>query len=158
MIEEQGRVVSYEPGAAWVETVRQSTCGSCQAKAGCGQALLQRLGGGARQGYIRVLSDRAVHVGDQVMIGLPENAVVNASLYMYILPLIGLFSAALLADNAGLSEPWIILCAFFGLASGFAGVRWYAWRQRSNPDMQPRIMRVMSPSGIVTSDRTLTMP
>ena len=157
MIEEQGRVVSSEPGAAWVETVRQSTCGSCQAKAGCGQALLQRLGSGARQGYIRVLSDRPLQVGDEVMIGLPENAVVNASLCMYMLPLIGLFSLAFLADNADLSEPWVIFSAFLGLASGFAGVRWYAWRQRSNPDMQPRILRVMPSSGIVTSNNTLTM-
>lgn len=157
MIEEQARVVSSEPGAAWVETVRRSTCGSCQARAGCGQALLQRLGGGARQGYIRVLSDQPMQVGDQVIIGLPENAVVNASMCMYILPLLGLFSVAFLADRAGLSEPWVILCAFFGLASGFVGVRWYAWLQRSNPDMQPRIMRVMPSSGIVTSGSTLTM-
>lgn len=157
MIEEQGRVVSFEPGAAWVETVRQSTCGSCKAKAGCGQALLQRLGSGARQGYIRVLSDRPLNIGDQVTIGLPENAVVNASLCMYMLPLIGLFSFALLAEKAGLSEPLIIFCAFFGLASGFVGVRWYAWRQRSNPDMQPRVLRVMPSSGIVTSNLSLPM-
>ncbi|MFO7706520.1 MAG: SoxR reducing system RseC family protein [Halopseudomonas sp.] len=158
MIEEQGRVVSCEPGAAWVETVRRSTCGSCQARAGCGQALLQRLGAGARQGYIRVLSDQPLQVGDQVLIGLPENAVVNASLCMYMLPLVGLFSAAVVADNAGLTEPWIILFAFVGLASGFAGVRWYAWRQRSNPDLQARILRVMPSSSIVAGDNTLALP
>lgn len=157
MIEEQGRVVSCEPGTAWVETVRRSTCGSCQARAGCGQALLQRLGAGARQGYIRVLADQPLQVGDQVLIGLPENAVVHASLCMYMLPLIGLFSATFLADNAGLAEPWVILLAFCGLASGFAGVRWYAWRQRSNPDFQARILRVMPSSGNVTSGTPLSI-
>lgn len=157
VIEEQGRVVSVEPGSAWVETVRQSTCGSCQARAGCGQALLQRLGSGARQGFIRVLCDIPPRVGDQVVIGLPENAVVKASISMYILPLVGLFSAAILADSAGLAEPLIILSALFGLASGFVGVRIYAWQQRSNPDLQPRILRILPSSGIASSETLLAM-
>ena len=53
MIEERGRVLSTEPGAVWVATIRSSTCGSCQAKAGCGQALLQKLGSGSSQGFVR---------------------------------------------------------------------------------------------------------
>ncbi|WP_022960996.1 SoxR reducing system RseC family protein [Halopseudomonas pelagia] len=157
MIEEQGRVLSLEPDAAWVETIRRNTCGSCQARAGCGQALLQRLGAGARQGYIRVLRDRSLQVGDQVVIGLPENAIVHASLCMYLVPLIGLFGAAFLAEGLGLAEPWVILAALTGLVSGFFGVRWYAWRQRSNPDMQPRILRIMPPNGIASSDTPLAM-
>ncbi|MDF3932676.1 SoxR reducing system RseC family protein, partial [Pseudomonas citronellolis] len=43
MIEEQGRVIGVEPGAVWVETLRQSTCSACNARAGCGQGLLQQL-------------------------------------------------------------------------------------------------------------------
>lgn len=143
MIEEQGRVVSFEPGSAWVETVRRSTCGSCQARAGCGQALLTKLGAGARQGYLRVLTDRPLKVGDNVVIGLPENAVVTASLLMYLFPLCGLFLAALAADAVGLAEAWVILAALFGLVLGFVGVRWYAWRQRANPDLQPRVLRLL---------------
>ena len=80
MIEERGRVLSVEDGAVWVETVRRSTCGSCQARAGCGQALMQRLGSGARQGFIRVTVDRDYHIGEEIIIGIPEDAVVRGSL------------------------------------------------------------------------------
>lgn len=157
MIEEQGRVLSLEPGAAWVETIRRNTCGSCQARAGCGQALLQRLGAGARQGYIRVLRDKPLQVGDQVIIGLPDNAIVNASLCMYLLPLVGLFAAGFAAQGAGMTEPWIILAAIAGLISGFLAVRWYAWSQRSNPDLQPRILRIMTSTGAASSSTSLAM-
>lgn len=143
MIEEQGRVLSAEAGAVWVETVKTSACGSCQARAGCGQALLQRFGAGRQQGFIRALSDTPLQVGDQVVIGVPEDAVVKASFTVYLVPLLGLFLAALAAEALGLSEPVVAAAAATGLAIGFAGVRWYAWLQRSNPDLQARVLRVL---------------
>lgn len=141
MIEERGKVLSIESGAVWVETIRQSTCGSCQARAGCGQALLQRLGSGARSGFIRVLSDQPLAVGDEVIIGLPEDAVLKASALMYVLPLLMLFMFALIGDLVGLAEPWLILVAAVGLAAGFVTAGWYTRRARSNPVYHPRVLR-----------------
>ncbi|WP_373185482.1 SoxR reducing system RseC family protein [Halopseudomonas sp.] len=141
MIEERGKVLSIESGAVWVETIRQSTCGSCQARAGCGQALLQRLGSGARSGFIRVLSDQPLAVGDEVIIGLPEDAVLKASALMYVLPLLMLFMFALIGDLVGLAEPWLILVAAVGLAAGFVTAGWYTRRARSNPAYHPRVLR-----------------
>jgi len=40
MLRESGRVVAIESDAVWVETIRSSLCGSCAAKAGCGQDYL----------------------------------------------------------------------------------------------------------------------
>lgn len=141
MIEERGKVLGVEPGAVWVETIRQSTCGSCQARAGCGQALLQRLGSGARRGFIRALCDQPLVVGDEVVIALPEDAVLKASALMYLLPLLMLFIFALLAELAGLAEPWLILAAAAGLAGGFVTVAWYTRRMRGNPAYQARVLR-----------------
>ena len=78
MIEERGRVLSTEPGAVWVATIRSSTCGSCQAKAGCGQALLQKLGSGSSQGFVRALTDREWQVGDEVMFNLDYGGLLSA--------------------------------------------------------------------------------
>lgn len=141
MIEEQGRVLSVERGAVWVETVRRSTCGSCQARAGCGQALLQRLGSGARQGFIRVISDREYHVGDEVVIGIPEDAVVRGSLWVYVVPLVGLFALGSLASALGAGEPATIAAAFSGLFVGFGAVRLHARRSVMDPSLQPRVLR-----------------
>lgn len=146
MIEERGRVLSVEADAVWVETIRQSTCGSCQARAGCGQALLQRLGSRARRGFIRALSDQPLTVGDEVVIGLPEDAVLKASALMYVLPLLMLFVFAVSADIAGLSEAWVILAASSGLAAGFFAAGWWARRERGNPAYHAKVLRSF-PSG-----------
>lgn len=143
MIEEQGRVLSTEPGAVWVETVRRSTCGSCQARAGCGQALLSKLGSGSRQGFVRVLSDREHDVGDEVIIGIPEQAVVLGSAWVYLVPLIGLFLSALAAQGLGFAEPAIISAAAVGLFLGLALVRWHSRRHAANPHFQPRLLRTL---------------
>jgi sigma-E factor negative regulatory protein RseC len=140
VIQEQGKVLSIEPDAVWVETIRQSTCGNCQARAGCGQALLQKLGSGARFGFIRVLCDQTLQVGDEVIIGLPEDAVLKASALMYALPLIMLFVFALLADVSGLTEVLVILAATGGLGVGFFTVAWWTKRERGNPAYQARVI------------------
>ncbi|EZQ18804.1 transcriptional regulator [Pseudomonas sp. G11-1] len=139
MIEEQARVLSVEQGAVWVETIRRSACSSCQARAGCGQSLLQRLGG-ARRGLIRALDDRACRVGEEVVIGIPENAMLRGSSLIYMVPLLGLFSFALLAQVFGAGEPSIILAGFSGLGLGFVAMRWYAGRLDADPDFTPQVV------------------
>ncbi|NQD96139.1 transcriptional regulator [Pseudomonas sp. CrR25] len=143
MIEEQGRVVAVEPGAVWVETVRTSTCSSCAANAGCGQGLLDKLGVGARRGHVRALSDLALSVGDGVVIGVREDLLVRGSLLVYLLPLLGLFAAGLLAERFALGEPLVILCALAGLLAGWFGVRWRSVRTANDPDLQPVVLRAL---------------
>lgn len=140
MIEEQGRVVSVEPGAVWVETVRQSTCGSCQARNGCGSALLQKVGIGNRLGFIRVPTTRLLQVGELITIGVPEQAVVMAAGLMYLLPLLLLFAAGLLLQSLGLAEIWVIAGAFAGLAAGFVLARRWAGSPRSAANLQAQVL------------------
>lgn len=141
MIEERGRVLSVDDGAVWVETVRRSTCGTCSARAGCGQHLLERLGARGRQGFIRAISGEVHSVGDEVVIAIPESAVVRGSLWVYAVPLTGLFAGALLAQHGGLGEPGVIAAAFTGLAAGFGLVRWHSNSTRRDPALQPRVIR-----------------
>ena len=150
MIEEQGRVLSVEQGAVWVETIRRSACSSCQARAGCGQSLLQRLGGGARRGFIRVLDDRSCRVGDEIIIGVPENAVLRGSSLVYMVPLLALFICALLAQAVGAGEPLVILAGFSGLALGFIAIRWHTGRLDSDPGFTPRVIGRVGSSHIVS--------
>jgi len=143
MIEEQGRVVAVEPGAVWVETLRKSTCSSCSASAGCGQGILDKLGASGRRGYVRALCDLQLSVGDAVVIGVREELLVRGSLLVYLLPLIGLFSAALLAEQLTLSEPLVILSAFVGLLAAWSAVRWRSRRTGDDPTLQPVVVRAL---------------
>ena len=143
MIEEQGRVVALEPGAVWVETLRKSTCSSCSANAACGQGLMDRLGVGRQRGYVRALSQMQLAVGDTVIIGVREDLLVRSSLLVYLLPLLGLFAAALLANGLGLSEPLVILCGLLGLSVTWLMVRWRAARVAENTFLQPVVLRTL---------------
>lgn len=143
MIEEQGRVVAVEPGAVWVETVRKSTCSSCSVKAGCGQGLLEQLGASGRRGYVRAVSSLQLNVGDAVVIGVREDLLVRGSLLVYLLPLFGLFVAAVLAEQMALSEPWIIFSALIGFLLACCAVRWRSRVTAGDPDLQPVVLRAL---------------
>ena len=143
MIEEQGRVVAIESGAVWVETLRESTCSSCSVKAGCGQGLLDQLGASNRRGYVRALSDLQLNVGDAVIIGVREDLLVRGSLLVYLLPLLGLFAAALVAEQAGLSEPWVICSSLLGFLLACCAVRWRSRVTSGDPALQPVVLRAL---------------
>ena len=148
MIEEQGRVVRVEDGYVWVETLRRSACDSCQARHGCGQSLLQRSGVNSRKGMIQALyhqNSPVLQVGDEVRIGVPEQAVMRGSALVYLLPLIALFAGAWLATTLDMSEPWTIFLAFSGMSIGFSVASWYGRHPRNSSGYMPSILgRAMS--------------
>lgn len=153
MIEERARVLSVEQGAVWVETVRRSACDSCQARSGCGQSVLQRLGYGARQGFVRVLSaGSSCRAGDEVIIGIPEHAVVRGSALVYLAPILALFAGSLAARFSGAAEPWVILAGLSGLGIGFAAVRWRSRRWEHDPAFVPKVLRRLAGGAGVVSD------
>lgn len=143
MIEEQGRVVAIERGAVWVETLRKSTCSSCSVKAGCGQGLFDQLGVKERRGLVRALSDLHLKVGDGVVIGVREDLLVRGSLLVYLLPLLGLFAVALMTDQLGLSEPWVIVSALLGFVLACVAVRWRSRSVAADPSLQPVVLRAL---------------
>lgn len=141
MIEEPGRVVAVEDGAVWVETLRRSTCSACSANAGCGQGLMEKLGVGQRRGYVRALSDLQLAVGDGVVIGIREELLVQSSLLVYLLPLLGLFAGAMLAQWLALAESFVILAALGGFFVSWWLVRWRSRSEADDPARQPVVLR-----------------
>jgi sigma-E factor negative regulatory protein RseC len=153
MLIETGRVVAVDRDAVWVETIRQSTCGSCAANKGCGHGLLNRIADG-RTGYVRVLPGSACPdrctVDDQVRIGIPEQVILRGSVVVYLLPLLLMLASAAAAVGLwpGLAEPAAVGGAVIGLLLGFALVRWHAWRHRDDPALQPVLLEVLSRTAV----------
>ena len=139
MIEETGRVVAVEEGAVWVETIRQSACQSCSAKAGCGHSALSKLG--RQTVHFRATANSRYAVGDDVVIGVPESLVVTSSLLAYLMPLVVALGLALTADHFTGSDGWAALAGMLGLAVGFAALRWYFRRNRLDDRYQPVVLR-----------------
>ena len=150
MLIETGRVVAVEANeeALWVETIRQSTCGSCAANKGCGHGLLNRISDG-RTGYIRVLSGtvatRQCAIDDQVRISIPERIILRGSMLVYMLPLLCMLAGAVGADILWPAAGQFVTVAgaILGMAVGFALVRWHAWRHREDSDLQPTVIEVL---------------
>lgn len=142
MVEESARVVRIEGDIVWVEAIRQSACGQCAAQKGCGHSMLAKLG----QKRIEVAVQANGHLlalHDDVLIGVPDNVVLNSSLLLYGLPLFLMLCIAGLADQAGLGEGMTALAALVGMLGGFWMVSRYAQR-RVLGDFQPVVLRKLS--------------
>jgi sigma-E factor negative regulatory protein RseC len=146
MIEESGQVVRVEDGDVWVETRRRSTCSGCAAEQGCGTATLAKVLG-QRRTLVRVIARMPLQVGDQVVIGIAEQALVRGSLAVYTVPLLLLLLGAVLGevgagnglwDNAELGS---LVLGLGGLAAGLLWLKQFTRRIRNDRNYQPVVLR-----------------
>ena len=139
MIEEVGKVVAIEGNQAWVETLRQSACDTCSAKSGCGHSALAKLG--QKTNHLQASCELSVSVGEQVVVGVPEDIMVKSSLMAYLMPLISMLVFALAADHYFANEGLTALCSALGLAAGFGYLRWHFARNKHDQRYQPVVLR-----------------
>lgn len=142
MIEEPGVVMSADADTVWVATQRKTTCGSCAAKATCGQGILTVLSADKKPQLIQVRTDLAVRKGDQVILGIAEETLVRSAFLVYILPLLAMFAAAFSTQALNISEPWIIFSAVLGFLAGSLWVRHCSERYIDAAAMQPVVLKV----------------
>jgi sigma-E factor negative regulatory protein RseC len=119
MTENDAVVVRVEGEHAWVDF--QANCSSCSST-GCG------LGSGKSRATQRIRNDIGARVGDQVLLSVPEGAVLRAVLFCYLLPVV----LALAGGASGLAvagEGWAIVGALLGLAGGWASLRVFGRRE-----------------------------
>jgi sigma-E factor negative regulatory protein RseC len=144
MIEEQAVVSRVEGERAHLEIQRSSPCGLCGATRGCGISLWGRLFGGPRGG-ISASNDLHAQVGDHVIIGVQEGALLASSLTAYVLPVLLICAGALLgaslASSRAASDFYSVAGAVAGLLLGLASVRIYTGGRRKDGRYQPVILR-----------------
>ncbi|WP_417565894.1 SoxR reducing system RseC family protein [Marinobacter sp.] len=140
MITETGKVVALKGDRVWVQTIRASACQSCVARNGCGQKVLAAATGG-RANQILVTNTVNARVGDEVTIGIDEQALLGASLVVYAIPLILMVVASVFGHHlSGGQDLAAMLSAAGGLALGFLVVR--ILQRRGTTDYEPRLVRV----------------
>lgn len=145
MLTETARVVAVEPGWVWVETVRQSTCGSCAAASGCGHGLLNKLGDG-RRSFLKLATDafpaNEFNVDDQVSIAIPERLLLDGTFVVYGIPLLGLLGGAAIAVGLqpGASDALAIFGAGVGLLLGLGGVSLHSRLRSDDDQLHPKLM------------------
>ena len=133
MIETPALVTRVEGETAWVTSKAPSSCGACAGK-GCGSSLFSRVWHPDEPEY-RVGNPIGAEAGEPVVVGLPDGALLRATLASYGMPLIFLLAGAGLG-NFLFGEPGSIWGGLFGL--GLAGV-WL--KLHRGPDAVPVILR-----------------
>lgn len=140
MITEQGTVIAEKDDRVWVQTIRQSACESCSARSGCGQRVLASATGG-RANQVLVDNTVSARVGDEVMLGIDEQALLVASLVVYAVPLVLMVLASVVGHQlSGGSDLWAIVSAVAGLGVGFGLGR--KLQSDRGDRYQPRLLRV----------------
>lgn len=121
MIEKCGQVVAVEGQSVLVETVRQSAaCQACTAKHACGHGLKRQISDrSASHLPIRTHCNIPVNVGDSVIIGIPESAMLQASFWVYLVPLLLFVAAIAFGHWLALSEVVLIMISLLAMTSGF---------------------------------------
>lgn len=143
MLEEVAEVVEVKADFLLVSSSRFSACHACQASAGCGQRSLAGLFG--NKSILLKLENPEnipVQVGQSVVLGLHEQALLKSSVVMYLIPLVFLITSAVLADILNASESFIILSGLLGLLVGFLLARKLSAQLLSNPDYFPKLIRI----------------
>ncbi|MCJ8311875.1 MAG: SoxR reducing system RseC family protein [Saccharospirillaceae bacterium] len=144
MIVENAWVQSINNNQITLQTIRSSSCQSCKAKSGCGQALLSKVSDDNYQeqkNNITIFSEENVSIGEEVELILPENSLVKAALIMYLTPLFAMFSLALIVSSLGFNDVVTSLSAILGLGFGFLLIKSINNRLQHNELFEPKLRR-----------------
>lgn len=144
MVEQQATVITVEGDQLVLEAQTQSSCQACEVKSGCGTSVLSKWVG---KKFTRFYAKNTVgaNAGDQVVVGLSEAALVQGSLAIYFLPLLGMIVFALAADilvsSGGSHDLIVALSAFAGFGAALVACRVYLANDRLKDNLTPIVLR-----------------
>lgn len=156
MIEEFAEVVKVKQDCIVVEVQRQSACGTCAVNKGCGTAVLDKVLGRKRN-FLELAygekqrADNQIQVGDSVLLGLPERALVKGSAAVYVIPLFLMIIFSLLGEvvaeqMAVVNVDSVSVCfAIIGLLIALFWLRIFSRRVSADAQYQPRVLRKVMP-------------
>lgn len=122
MIEEYAIVTGHMEAQDILEVERRTACGLCGQKRGCGNAVWGKLLGHANH---TLMAENPINakVGDSVVVGIDEHAVLNSAFFLYVVPLLAMLIGTVLADRFFDNQFYVIIGAVLGLTLGFFWVK-----------------------------------
>lgn len=146
MIEEHAIVVGVKDDAAMLEIIRKTPCGLCGKSRGCGISLWGKLFN--HKSEFKATNNIGAKVGDSVIVGIEEQALLKSSMTIYGLPLLAVLLGALigmafLPQEAGAAQKdlYAVIGATLGLALSLIWLKGHSAGQTYNANYQPVILR-----------------
>jgi sigma-E factor negative regulatory protein RseC len=144
MIEEHAIVVDIDnDDAAMLEIVRRTPCGLCGQSRGCGISIWGRLFD-HKPNIFKAVNQINAKVGDSVIVGIEEQALLTSSMTVYGIPLVAMLAGALLAGGlfaAGHADRNAVIGAVIGLVFGLLWVKAYTAGRGLDARYRPVILR-----------------
>lgn len=146
MIEERAVIIKTQGKFAWAETQRSTVCGQCTVAKGCGTSVVAKWYD-AKRNSVRVLNLIDAKVGDSVVLGLDDHALLRGSMAVYFMPLLFLFAAlALMASIFSLlqidyNDGAQAVTALLGLGVGIVWLKYYSFRIADDRRYQAVVVR-----------------
>ena len=145
MIEETARVVDIEGDQLVLQAQTKTACNACEVKQGCGTSVLSKVVG---RKFTRFHATNTVNadIGDEVVVGMHEDAMLMGSVLVYLLPLLTLIIGAVVADSLIDSavesrDLYIILSGVAGFFAMLAVSRLFLSTGRSHQRLSPVVLR-----------------
>ena len=151
MIEERAVILSLENqsddskshSVATLEIERKTACGLCGQTRGCGNSIWGKLFA-HRSSAFKAQNRINAKVGDSVIVGINEKALVKSALLLYILPLATMLIGAILTSHFRQTDASAMLGAVIGLALGLLWVKGHTMSSSYFRLQQPVILRLAS--------------
>jgi sigma-E factor negative regulatory protein RseC len=145
MIEEHAVILSLDNLSgiplATLEIERKNACGLCGQTRGCGNSIWGKLFAHQSTAF-KAQNHINAKVGQSVVVGINETALLKSALLLYILPLFTLFLGAILATKFNPSDASAMVGAIVGLLLGLIWVKGHTMSNSYFSLQQPVILRL----------------
>lgn len=146
MIEKAATVIAIEGKLAVLNVTKQSSCGTCAAKSGCGTSVLSEVFG--RESVLRAYNQIGAKCGDSVTVAIPEAIMLKVSFMMYMLPLLAMLGFAILGQTLFANELISIVAGVLGFVFGLIAFRLYGLRTGQDTDNLPILIKQFTPINV----------
>ena len=141
MVEGIAHVVAVEGALAWLEPEQTTSCGSCASSSACGAKGIGTTASRLEARRFSLENKYGLTVGETIVVGIRENALVKASLTAYAIPLTTALISAALAQWAEGRDGITMAAMVGGLLLGLGIARLGASRLSARGELAPRFLR-----------------
>lgn len=150
MIEQTAVVIRVDGQFVLVEAQRQTSCGQCNAKKGCGTGILEN-SIGRRAMQLKAINQCNAQLGDEVVVAVPEKGFIKSAFFTYLLPLLLMLLGAVTAQQVSIIRDWAyqdivaLTGALFGFIAALIVLRRYSQKLEKDMHLQPVAIRKSRP-------------
>jgi sigma-E factor negative regulatory protein RseC len=134
-------VVALEGDTVWLVPEQTGSCGGCAASGSCGAKGIGTIANRLEARRFQMANPGNLIVGERVVVGIRENALIKASITAYAIPLATALTAGALAQWKFGSDLATMAAMVSGLVLGLVFARMGAGRLLMRGDLAPQFIR-----------------